>query len=460
MIRKHRGRCLLLAGLLILAGCQAGKRVGPSVQPAWPSVDEMAGPPTFLRVALSADRPEQTLSCTGPWTLSFGLGDPSAVEMHAGQKVVVRADQGRVVIEAIDGHLGLSASKQGQGLVFAPLDLNDRILWDGRPWRGSMLVETLSSDGTTLTVMNLVELEDYLSGVVPMEMGRGRLPAELAALAAQAVAARTYAVARLRSRRTDRFDLYSDIRDQVYGGAAVEDSLCSLAVAHTAGIVLCRRSDLTLADAFYHSTCAGHTATSARVWPVADDPLLQGVNDRRRGGRSWCEDSRYYTWRERWSWKELERILAGTLPAYLDYVARTARASWAADAFMPTRIGVDGRDPGDLLDVLIKSRTPEGRVAVLEIITRAGRYRVRGDQTRRVLRPAAGSPLILRSAWFDLEVAKGHEIMASGRGWGHGIGMCQMGALARARHGQSVQEILAHYYPESVLTRLTGEVLP
>ncbi|MEZ4386495.1 MAG: hypothetical protein R3D98_02745 [Candidatus Krumholzibacteriia bacterium] len=116
--------------------------------------------------------------------------------------------------------------------------------------------------------------------------------------------------------------------------------------------------------------------------------------------------------------------------------------------------------PGQLVDLKVRRRTSSGRVAELEITMTAGRYLVRGDRTRWVLKPPPGGTGLLRSAWFDLDVDRGHAIVATGRGWGHGLGLCQMGAVGRARAGQSFEDILAHYYPGTRLERLDRGVLP
>lgn len=447
----------VVASLFWLAGCQVSKRVGPTgvlhPSPLPPPVAAVSVP---VRVALAENTTTaQAVSCTGPWRLSVGPRAGFTLDLAAGEKLTVHAQaDGRIACDSIP------ASVSYEHLLLAPVVPGHTLIWDGRPWRGALLIAPGAAGGARLTVINLVELESYLAGVVPLEMGRGRAPAELAALTAQAVVARTYAAASLGKRSPRGFDLQADTRDQVYGGVAAEDSLCNVAVALSAGLVLRRGPGQALADAFYHSTCGGHTAASAAVWPVAPDLLLGGVGDRRQDGRPWCADSRYFAWREQWSWPVLQRVLANTLPAYLDYVAQPARAAWAADAFTPAKAGADGRRPGALLDLQVKGRTAEGRVAVLEITTDAGRYRVRGDQTRRVLQPASGSPQLLRSAWFSLEVSRGREVTAAGRGWGHGIGLCQTGALARARAGQDTAAILAHYYPGAVIAPLAAEVLP
>lgn len=438
---------LALVLIVALGGCAAPKRVGESGR---------LGPhmatgtvPFWLRVGLVESRTEQFVAATGAWTVSCADGVGPVLALAADDTLAVRADAGRV---RYAGRVGTGTCIR---LVAEPAMADHFLLWDGRPWRGALQVIASPLDGSLLTMINLVELESYLIGVLPLEIGRGRQPAELPALAAQAVAARTYAAGRIGGRQARGFDLFADVRDQVYGGVAVEDPLTSRAVAATAGQVLWRGQQL--ADAFFHSTCGGHTAANDAVWPVAADPLLRGVDDRRRGGTAWCADSRYATWQAEWSWQELEAVLAVTLPRYIEYAAAPARAAWAADAFRPATVGRDSRHPGELRNLNVLERTAEGRVKLLEITTAAGRYRVRGDQTRRVLATDARALPLLRSAWFELEITPEVRVIARGRGWGHGLGLCQMGALARARSGQSAAEILRHYYPGSRLGPLRAD---
>lgn len=446
----RRPMALGALSLLLVAGCMAPKRVH---EPGWlpPPPQAAAGGPVTLRVGLAERLPTQHLTATGDWRLSGSRSRPMAIDLAAGDPLTLTARDGQVEF----------TTPQGQGrsehVVLSARDPEALLTWDDRLWRGELHVIVTPEAASALTVINVVELESYLAGVLPLEIGRGRPASALAALAAQAVAARTYAAGRMGAQRARGFDLYADTRDQVYGGASVEDSLTTQAVELTAGLVLWRGAQL--ADAFFHSTCGGHTAANHEVWPATADPLLCGVADRRPDGRPWCAASRYTAWQQQWSWSELETVLQRTLPVYLDHARQPSRAAWGADAFRPEEPGRDGRTPGPLLAISVLERTAEGRVAVLEIVTVAGRYRVRGDQTRRVLRPQAHGAQILRSAWFDLEVAPGRSITARGRGWGHGLGLCQMGALARAEAGQAAADILAHYYPGSRLAPLTVPAL-
>jgi len=446
-------RWLSLAVILpLVAGCLAAKRVGGDGRREEFPERPVAGQPVLLRVGLGEGLPKQRFACTGPWQLRSGARDRTLLDLAAGDTVSATVFAGKLKF-ASDLEGGLL-----DWLVLAPRDPGDLLLWNDRTWRGELHVIRTPRDSTRVTVVNVVELESYLAGVVPGEIGRALPPDARAAVEAQAIVARTYVIGRLEAQRARGFDVFADTRDQVYGGAAGEDPLAAAAIAATGGLVVYRGDEL--ADTFFHSTCGGHTADCAEVWPVAPDPLLRGVEDRRPDGVAWCGESRYAVWEQTWSWSDLERVLAASLPAYLDELAQHPGSAWQTDGFAPAYAGADPRRPGSLRRLEIDARTREGRVAALGITTEAGRYRVRGDETRRVLRPAATGAAILRSAWFDLETDEGRRVIARGRGWGHGLGLCQVGAIARARAGQTARAILAHYYPGSRLAPLDGAALP
>jgi stage II sporulation protein D len=308
--------------------------------------------------------------------------------------------------------------------------------------------------GGALTLVNVVDLETYLRGVVPWEIGR---PGEkgLAALEAQAVAARTYTVAHLAERQEHGCDVWADTRDQVYRGLEGVDSWCDEAIASTAGLVLRHRGEEI--EAYYSSTCGGVSSNVHEVWQRGERSYLRSHSDTGRDGRAFCSGSSQFTWEERWTRAELEAVLAKSLPAYLDWVAASpARRAWAGKVFEPSAGSADGGAPGRLRSLRIRSRTTSGRVGVLEVSTTAGVYRVRGDRSRWVLAPASGRFSILRSAWFDLAMERDRDgrlvgVRAEGRGFGHGVGLCQVGALRMAELGYGVREILEHYYPGAKL---------
>ncbi|MDQ3066968.1 MAG: SpoIID/LytB domain-containing protein, partial [Actinomycetota bacterium] len=151
-------------------------------------------------------------------------------------------------------------------IVFLP---GSRPLELGTPYRGQ--IEVVVS-GPRVSAVNAVGLEQYLAGVVPREM-----PAawHSEALRAQAVAARSYALAHRLAGKG--FDLYPDVRSQVYGGVAAEDVRATAAIDSTSGQVLLYEG--RIADTLFHSTSGGRTTTAAEVFGGKDVPYLIAVDD-------------------------------------------------------------------------------------------------------------------------------------------------------------------------------------
>lgn len=411
---------------------------------------EPAEPLRLLGVGLLEDRPELEMRAEGAaWVRDADSGHTLAA-LEAGEPLTCRRSGEDVSWEA-GGESGRVRS-----VALQPIDPGFLVSAPGGSYRGDFLV-IATPRGHGLTLVNNVELEDYLKGVVPWEIGRHDV-SKFDALCAQAVAARTYTVARIGSRQARGFDLYATVMDQVYKGAANEDARCNEAIAETAPLVL-RHAGREI-EAYYSACCGGSSCAVSEVWPKPDLPYLRQVADKSSSsGDAWCAGSPYYHWRETWSAKALERILQRTLPDYVDYMAQGGGA-WAGVSFTPSRGGSAGK-PGALREIAIKRRTPSGRVAELAIVMAAGTYRVRGDRVRWVLTPASGNPNILRSALFELEVVRDderlREISVRGRGFGHGIGLCQTGALGMAAGGQSWRDILAHYYPGATLDAVTRQ---
>ncbi len=439
---RRRAAFALLAGLAVTAGCASKRVLATDDTPASPPQGSAPASSLVLKVGLAERVGKVLLTCTGPCELRTGERRREVLAVEAGQTVTLRR---------MEKNLRWSCGTSGgltEAAVLVPRDADALIEWNGGGWRGALAVIP-TPDGGGLTVINEVELESYLRGVVPGEIGRPGAEA-LAAVEAQAVAARTYAVSHLGTRVSRGFDLYADVMDQVYLGAKGEDLTADVAVAGTAGLVLTFAGQPI--NAYYHANCGGRSERPDAVWPRPAEDFLVVCDDKPFAqGECFCAGGRNFTWREEWSAVDLARILRNSLPAYLDYMAETPRrAEWAGDTFTP-RGGGDGRTPGALRDLVVRERTTSGRIAWLDVETDAGTYHVRGDRVRWVLTPASGNPTILRSAWFELDLARQGarlvNVVARGKGNGHGIGMCQHGALARAKAGQDFRAILAHYYP-------------
>lgn len=315
------------------------------------------------------------------------------------------------------GSMKVSPSKSDSLWVFP--GEGSRLSVNGKEYRGKILVV---KNAKKLNVINVLPVEDYLKGVVPHEIGK--LDASMfEALKVQAVAARTYAYHHFNSRASLGFDVYATVQDQVYNGSAGEAPLPSAAIDSTVGIVLTYNGNFI--EAYYHSTCGGHTE-GVEVWGLSPVPYLQSQNDMKNADSAWCESSSYSTWKKAYSEKELVSIFKKNL--------KESRA-------------VGKSNFSGIQQIEIKSTFPGGRVNELEVLTNKGVFTVKGDRTRWLFQEGSK---ILPSAKFKIE-KNGKVWVIDGSGFGHGIGMCQMGARARAKAGQSFKEILEAYYPGATL---------
>jgi len=218
------------------------------------------------------------------------------------------------------------------------------------------------------------------------------------------------------------------------GGSTIVAS--ERAVRATQGEVLI--SDGQPIKALYSSACGGRTANVEDVWPWDYTPYLRSVrDDAGEGTTAYCSLSANFRWREEWD-----------ADAFLAMI----RQYGAVENPASSNLG------GELLDVRVDKRSRCGRVQDLGISTSHGDISFHGDRTRWVLR-RPGTNAILRSSFFKIGVIRGdggrtRKVVATGGGNGHGIGMCQWGAMGMARAGIEYRDILAHYYKSTRLMRI------
>lgn len=316
-------------------------------------------------------------------------------------------------------------------MIIRPTTTGGFVTWNGKRYRGNLVV-TATDSGTL--VVNVLSMNDYLRGVVPLEIGN-RTPAEFAAVQAQAVAARTYAYKHLTSSRG--FDMYSTVQDQVYGGVDAEKPQSDSAITTTADVVVLYNGQPITTP--YHSTCGGSTAAVSEVWyDQPDQPYLRPVSDRIPGTNNfYCDPSPRFSWTQSYDAAGLRAVMEKYLASY-------------------TKAPKNG--VGKITDISEQGRTPSDRVAALTVQTESGSYTLRGNDIRFVLRDPKGA--ILNSTFFSFtKETSGGEVSSftvNGRGYGHGIGMCQWGAIGRARAGQNYRTILQTYYPGTTIGRIAG----
>ncbi|MBD3286553.1 SpoIID/LytB domain-containing protein [candidate division WOR-3 bacterium] len=347
-----------------------------------------------IKVLVAENASTVNVSANGSHTLSMKAGSTPVV--GSGSWQVSGVASGLSVTLNGTEHL-TSASLP---LKFAP-DERTTLTVNGTSYRGWLAVTPGSASG--FNVINMLPLEQYLYGVVPREIP---CSAEiLSAVEAQAICARSYAIARFGGHRKQGFDVYSDTRDQAYGGIAVESRWGTEGVNRTRGIVAFSGDELL--DARYSSTCGGRTANSEDVWSSAL-PYLRSRRDKPLFGKIYCHESPYVDWTKEVPKQEFYSVLARSIPSG----ARIS--SWS-------------------LDINRKSK----RVVKMIIKSDQGTHEIKGS----VLRSAFG----LRSTWFKIK-EKQDVMVFEGHGWGHGVGMCQYGAMGMAKLGKSAKQILRHYY--------------
>lgn len=420
--RTERAFGILL--FLLVAACAPP----PAVNGGWDTGFEPARDRQTVRVALRFGADEITFEATQRVEV---LSPTGSIEAPPGL-YRVRADGARVLVVTPDGRaLRAERSIRLRGRAEAPWMVG------GDRFTGA-LVARRNDDGT-VTLVNDLPIETYLRGVVPWEIGRPDDDA-LAAVEAQAIAARTYTYARLGRWDDLGFDVYADVRDQVYRGLSGTAEICDRAIRSTHHLVAARDGELI--RAYYSSTGGGHTSTLIDVWSREGAPYLVGRRDADAKGRSWCADSPHFRWTEVWSARELGDVVRANLPAEL---GRSMQAE----------------DVGVLRDVEVVARDASGRVQRLAFVTDVDRFEVWGDRIRWVMRPVESRFSILRSTMFTLEKKRAADgaligVVARGGGFGHGVGLCQTGALARARAGQSARDILRAYYRGVSVTDVRG----
>jgi stage II sporulation protein D len=273
-------------------------------------------------------------------------------------------------------------------------------VWDDDPGPSGTTIRVALPNGSIAPL----DLEKYLRGVVPLESPPSWPEA---ALQAQAIVARTYAVGRRNLTRP--FDVQANDADQHYGGAAAERPSTNAAVDSTRGMML--RYNGGPASIFYSSCCGGHTADAASLWGRTGLPYLRGVTDDPN-----CTASPDYRWRR-------------TIPVERARALLDDRMRGAIAGFDLTDVDGSGRPRTVIV------RDDGGGSAAVTVADLRGRF---------------GTDIV-RSLWIRT-IAIDHTqaapmIVIEGCGRGHGVGLCQWGARGLAIAGADAATILTHFFP-------------
>jgi stage II sporulation protein D len=367
----------------------------------------------FVRVLLAESSEPLYVDSDASFAIEC-LKDGKQTVFYSSQPVTVRNFADGIEVA---NNRGQTIQAQVGEVNLLPRGSGNRLRLGDNRYRGILKVLP-HGQGTRL--INVVYIEDYLRGVVPPEIGK-RTDNELESVKAQAVAARTYTMANLQQYGREPFDMRATVSDQIYQGVEVEEKLVDKAVAATAGHVLMTQDEFI--RAYYHSTCGGMTDDISQVWERPSQPYLQPVHD------TDCSWSKYYSWKEVFT----EPQLRGRL-----------------EQFISTDRGRDIR-LAPITDMQVLGHTVGGRVAQLQVTTENDVLRFYKDRIRWVIGRSSDPELILPSDRFDVRISRDGSsritaVTFDGGGYGHGVGMCQCGAIEKSRRGWAFDSILTYYY--------------
>ena len=394
---------------------------------ARPSSVPALGTEPELRIGVAENRPSVALGGDGELILTDDATGQPIGSIPAGVRWNVVPYLGGIRLVRPDG----VRSDLYPGVFAVNVTEGRFAMADGRAYRGRLnVVRGLSG----VLVVNRVSLESYVAGTIGAEMG-ARRPEELAALRAQAVVSRTFAV-----KNRGRWEVGTG--SMPLPTCATRSTAASRARARRSGTPCARRQGRCSCIRACRSTrsflrrAGGSTAGVEEVFSTAKSrPYLRPVSDASNGGKHYCDISPRFRWREEWDASTLRAILSRTLPVVMN---------------------VDGDGLQPITDVAVTRTTRSGRVGELRIVFERGDVRVPGSNVRSVLRPANGR--LLGSQAFELHVSQEggrvSRLVATGAGSGHGVGFCQWGAVGRARAGQDYRTILATYFPGTRVERL------
>jgi stage II sporulation protein D len=407
----------ILLGIALLAGGGCSKGTSPPT----PQITEPVPAGTSLvRVAVLTQVREVHIGAND----SFTLTDDDGVLVVGLQDEIfnIRQEQDRVLVFTQGGEM--MDTVEGK-LRVEPRSESGEVSVNGARYPQTLEVVPNTEGG--LNVINIVDVETYLRGVIPQEIGH-KDDGHLDAAKAQAIAARTYVAAHMNQYADEGFDLYSGVLDQVYGPVDRRHPNADRAVRETRGMVLWHNGGPIRAN--YASTCGGRTAGVEESFGADSLPYLKSHEDKVDGNVA-CRMSRYYRWEETWTGPELKEVLARTLP---QIAGKPWKGRW-------------------VLNVEAAERGKSGRIVKLRVTTDEDTYEVEKGAIRQLLESTGGQPL--RSTAFEIEIWKKADrirmMVARGRGWGHGVGMCQWGAMQLSMDGHDYREILRHYYPGTEL---------
>lgn len=404
----------------------------------------------MIRVLIMDSAPEIVFTPTTPFSVKI-LNGTEIVTLQKDIQTTIYFSKGRIAISNSQGtherdSLQFESLQPGGtfGIRTGKADDKDK----GRIYEG--ILEVYPTEDGTLEIILALPMEEYLKGVVPYEIGSD---SPLEAMCAQAVAARSEAYVALVTRKYagERYDICSDVQCQVFRGNERRTANSDEAVHLTRGHVLMFEEEPI--SAYYASNCGGHSEDIRNVWEDrshesaywdsagydGDDSVTLDLS-REEDLRKWLDSSpSVYCNPEKYQ-----------IPKWAHKNFRWTREVDAEDV---TRWVAEKKDIGRIVAIKPVKRGVSGRLIELEFVGEKGTFVIGPElKIRRVFTPG------MRSAAFVVDPQRPAErpdrFIFRGAGSGHGVGMCQTGAIGMANAGKTFREILKHYYPRAEVRAL------
>lgn len=399
----------------------------------------LAGEVAPIRIGLLVNQPSLRITL-----------DPAdqVFDMAEGAPRQLTPATGELIFSIKDGLITLN----DQPLSTGPIVIKSSgplLTWNLRNYRGELMLLGLKGK---LSLINVLPLEDYLRGVLPKEVSP-EWP--LAALKAQAIAARTYTVASLNRHGGEGYDLCPSTHCQVYGGASVETPATDRAVAETVGEVMTFNGKIISAQ--YHSSAGGMTEDPSDVWGFTA-PYLKPVLD-------WDQNSPHWQWTRSVEWSDLQAMALRSYPQ-IGRLRRITAVAFENDGSL-SRVNLTG-DLGELTlngerfrfllnlpssnlqigliygpDPLITVWWAPGNTDPIALVA--------DDSIPGLAAEVLNPPWNLPDPWSWLQDKEPLRVAVKGRGWGHRVGLSQWGAKGMAEAGFDEHQILKHYYQDIVV---------
>ncbi len=367
-----------------------------------------ATPLTEVRIRLFTSRKIRFLTVDSPSGLIIsGKRLQRKAKFSVYQGKIQLADGSRVIARSTS----FTIRPQRQGLLMASLGTPQ-----SRSTRGEMRLTLYKGQ---ILVINQLRLEDYLPGIVEPELGSLNVGAE--AMKSQMIAGRSYLLSLRERHRREGYEFCDSPHCQAFTGIPKDSPRLTQAAKETSGLYLTYKGKTV--TAFYHHSCGGTTASYSDIWPGGPRRYLTRVKD---GEPAYCRHDR----KASWVFKRSPQALEGAFK----------RLGWI-------------RPSQSISEVKVLRTDPHGRALSVLLTTKDQRIVLDAGAFRRGLNRFFGQELIYSTA-FTLTREPATYIF-KGRGWGHGVGLCQMGAMEMARQGKTYQQILMHYYPGTHLAKLS-----